>query len=286
MMRRTLAAITAITATFVLSSGPAEAQERSCVYDHTIQGMRCRIVGRPGGPDRTVNYPGSPIGWRRNVASGGQAVGSCIRNEVVGGVPTEIIGVPWFVVLFNTDTGVTISITATCEFPGQTPPQPPPPPPTPDEFIEEARELLLVDFELSPRPEFAGITGVDTWFWCDTPATVSIPPLELRGWTVSAEMDALTYSWSVEGPGDGGSTTVDDCGVEPDVEGDGDGAAWIWQPQTLGEYNVDFVVTWFGGWTLEWNGTNTGTFPLGPVDVAADPTIYPVDEYVGVLVAE
>ena len=164
------------------------------------------------------------------------------------------------------------------------PPEPPPPPPTPEEYIEAIESLLQVDFELSPPPAFEGITGVDTWFWCSTPESAVIDPITLNGWTVEAEMRAILYSWSVSGPGLGGSHDSPTCGSEPALDGDGDGSAWIWQPQTMGDYTINFTSTWFGTWTQTYNGVNVGTFPLGPAPITQAPLAYPVGEYVGVLV--
>ena len=99
-------------------------------------------------------------------------------------------------------------------------------------------------------------------------------------------MNAILFSWSVSGPGDGGSSDSETCGTEPALDGDGDGAAWKWQPQTLGDYTINFTSTWLGTWTQTYDGTNVGTFPLGPAPIDQEPVTYPVGEYVGVLTGE
>ena len=70
--------------------------------------------------------------------------------------------------------------------------QPPPPPPSEAEFVEAARALLTVSTSLNPRPDIGGLTGLDTWLWCDDPGTVTVG-VALRGWTASATMDAVEY---------------------------------------------------------------------------------------------
>jgi len=255
-----------------------------CWFDYEKGVQRCRITAEPGGTDTTIPFDGVPIAWRRYVAYSALATGFCYYVDTIDGVDTTVIGIPWFVELINTETGETISITAVCEFPGEDPPQPPPPPPTPEEYIEAIEGLLEVDWELSPPATFEGITGVDTWFWCDTPDTSVIDPITLNGWTVQSEMTAILFRWAVTGPGPGGNHDSDTCGEAPAPDGDGDGAAWIWQPQTMGDYAIEFTSTWLGTWTLTYEGTNTGTFPLGPAAIGQPPVAYPVGEYRGVLV--
>ena len=278
-----LAATGAVVATTLATAGTAHAA-KECTYDLDKRAMRCRITAPPSAPETVIAFDSAPIGWRRNIASAGQAVGFCIYYETITGVQNEVVGIPWIVELYDTATGATISTTAVCEYPGDPSPEPPPPPPTPDRYLEAIEALLQVDYELSPPAEFEGITGVDTWFWCDSPGTVTIDPITLDGWTVRAEMTPITFDWSVAGPGDGGSHSGDTCGSEPDLDGDGDGAAWTWQPQTMGDYTIEFSTTWLGTWTLTWDGTTTGTYPLGPAPIDQPTLAYPVGEYRGVLV--
>lgn len=281
-----------LVATSALALGTASSTSagRECWFDQITRQQRCRIITQPAGPDRSVTFDGIPLAWIRYNAGvlglNGDQLACPVRNGIVDGVQTDILGIVWIVAIRNTATDELVSIDGVCAYPGDTPPQPPPPPPTPEQYLEAVATLLEVDFELSPPAEFEGITGVDTWFWCDTPDTAVIEPITLNGWTVEAEMSAILFSWSVSGPGKGGRSDVTDCGIEPDLEGDGDGAAWMWQPQTMGEYTISFTSTWLGTWTQSYAGTNVGTFPLGPAPIDQAPVIYPVGEYVGVLTGE
>ena len=148
-------------------------------------------------------------------------------------------------------------------------------------------DVLELETSFNPPVEFGGITGLDTWFWCADPGTVSVPPITVRGWTVEATVEPVLFTWTVSGPGTGGSHAADSCGTQPSVEeGTGAGAVWTWMPETLGTYSIQFATTWGGSWTLSYAGATTGTFVLEPLTVDAAPVTYSVDEFVGVLTRE
>ena len=149
---------------------------------------------------------------------------------------------------------------------------PPPPPPTEAEFVEAARKALTVQTSLNPRPEIGGLTGLDTWLWCEDPGTVSVG-VALRGWTAEATMQAVEFSWAIGGTASAGFT-ASGCGSEPDP-------AATWMPETKGPYSVTLTSTWAGTWVLSYNGFPGGSFPLGPVEFAAPTVPYPVSEYRG-----
>ena len=288
-----LTAIGAVTASSLVTVSISSVDAQSvCTIDQETRKQSCVIVTPPGGPDRRVDYPNSSITWVRiNFGTrDNDAVGTLrcpVRTEVIDGVDTEIYGTMWAIAIFSDDTTAPGFVDSVCEYPGDTPPEPPPPPPTEAQYVDAIEELLQVDFELSPPPEFEGITGLDTWFWCDTPDTSVIEPIELAGWSVGSTMNAVSFAWSVTNEEigfNGAGFEGLECGEEPDLDGDRREAAWIWQPQGIGDYTVGFAVDWFGFWTQSYQGVVIGTFPLGPVEIDADPIVYPVDEYVGVLV--
>jgi len=217
--------------------------------------------------------------------------GGCWYVDTVDGTETTIVGIPWFVEIRNIETGEVVMSDCPCEYPGDDPPAPPPPPATPEQFIDTIADLLIVDFDLPPTTEISGIKGLDTWLWCDSPTwlwcdspqPVSSPPITLNGWTVQAEMEAVLFHWSITGAGPGGRHDSIECGTEPSADSDGKSAAWTWQPESTGDYTIEFAASWAGTWTLTYDGIDMGTFVLDPALIDASPTAYPVDEYVGVL---
>ena len=122
--------------------------------------------------------------------------------------------------------------------------------------------------------EIGGLTGLDTWLWCDHPSTVQVG-VSLRGWTAAATMNAVGYRWSIHGV-DSASFSASSCGSEAAPAG-------TWMPERLGPYSVTLTSSWSGSWTLSYNGVALGSYALGPFDFAAEPLAYPVDEYRGVL---
>ena len=182
------------------------------------------------------------------------------------------ISVVW---LENALTGEQVTdLRVVCLFPGDPGPAPPPPPPSPAEFVEASRAALTVQTSLNPRVEIGGLTGLDTWLWCDNPGEVNVA-VTLRGWTAEATVEPAQFAWAISGTASAGFH-ADGCGSEADP-------AASWMPETMGPYTVALTSTWAGTWTLSYNGFLGGVFPLGPYDFAAPAIAYPVDEYRGVL---
>lgn len=274
-----------------VACSPVLAQAQTCEFDEAGV-LRCIqvITARPGGPELDVPLDPSgrvPLLWRRILANGlPEATFSCVYETVDDTVTTQVRGVGWATMLINLDTGEILTLDFECEYPGDDPPTPPTPPPTVDMWRESSEDALRFGTALNPTPGTGGITGLATWFWCDDPGSVTTEPLTMNGWTVTATVEPIAFRWNVSGSG-GAVHTSDSCGHAPSIpEGSGSGAAWIWTPRSVGTATIAFTSTWAGTWTLVYEGTNTGTFLLGPVPIAAAPVTYPVAEFVSVLASE
>ncbi len=199
--------------------------------------------------------------------------GYCTRTVADGLTTTFEFGNVYAVWLENAATGEHVtSPRSVCLFPEDPNPTPPPPPPSPAEFVEAARTVLTVQTSLSPRTEIGGLTGLDTWLWCEDPGDLEVG-VALRGWTATATMQAVQHAWAIGGTASAGFTSAS-CGSEASP-------AASWMPETKGPYSVTLTSTWAGDWTLAYNGLPAGTFPLGPFDFAAPTVPYPVSEYRG-----
>ena len=199
--------------------------------------------------------------------------GYCTRTVVDGLTTTFESGNVYAVWLENAATGEHVTTPrSVCLFPEDPNPTPPPPPPSPAEFVEAARTVLTVQTSLSPRTEIGGLTGLDTWLWCEDPGDLEVG-VALRGWTATATMQAVQHAWAIAGTASAGFTSAS-CGSEASP-------AASWMPETKGPYSVTLTSTWAGDWTLAYNGLPAGTFPLGPFDFAAPTVPYPVSEYRG-----
>lgn len=287
--RTLVASILAVVTVSV--ANPVWAQDQQCEFDRSGV-LRCIqvITARPGGPELDVPLDptgGIPLVWRRVLANGlPQATFTCVYEIVDDTITTQVRGVGWATMLINVDTGEILTLDFECEYPGDDPPSPPPPPPTVDIWREASEDALRFGTALNPTPGTGGITGLDTWFWCDDPGSVTTEPLTTNGWTVTATVEPIAFTWNVSGSG-AAAHTSETCGRAPSIlEGTGAGAAWIWTPESVGTATIAFTSTWAGTWILVYEGINTGTFLLGPVPIEATPVSYPVAEFVSVLTAE
>jgi hypothetical protein len=254
-----------------------------CGVDEFSEVTTCRLSlpplpnrATPVGDGRTSSF----VWWSILLYSGSwspftDADSNCVRVTTDGQTNTYTYGNVYAVQLRTTAGHPVTTAKGVCVFDDNDPQlQPPPPPPSEAEFVEAARRALTVQTSLNPRVEIGGLTGLDTWLWCDGPGTVNVA-VTLRGWTAEATMDPVQFTWAIGGTASG-RFHADECGSEADP-------AASWMPETKGPYTVTLTSTWAGTWTLSYNGFLGGVFPLGPYDFAAPAVAYPVDEYRGVL---
>lgn len=287
MMRRWYLALLAgaVAAMWTAGAPRTASAETVCELDPITREQRCYVRTDPK-PTETVTFGGAgsgirlPLMWVRaffataddvRVFPGGPTL--CVTRDA-GGNLVEV-GAWYWVSLINTETNEQLFIDSICVMPGELPPPPPPPPPTEGEFREAAEALLTLRTLLSPRAEFGGITGVETWLWCVDPGVVPVNVGPVRGWTAAASMSPVEFYWRVEGV-DSWSDAATSCGSESNPPA-------TWTPETMGAYTMTGGATWAGTWTLSWNGIALGTFVLGPFDFDSTPVDYPVDEFVGEL---
>jgi hypothetical protein len=136
----------------------------------------------------------------------------------------------------------------------------------------------LPEFDISTSPIGRGLTGLETWFWCDADTTESVT-VSIRGYTVTARARAVDFEWVT---GDGHSYFSDTCGNEPDPEGDGHGAAARHTYETKDFYDLELRVGWSGAFTFTGHGRRRSG-ELGGVTTVSSRR-YPVSEVRAVLV--
>lgn len=251
----------------------AAADTKECKLDPFSGELECTLIASPS-PPRTVPLSEDiPLVWSRaewNDSDGISHGRGCIRT--VAGI--REIGVSWIVSLVNTDTGEQVYLEGVCEWPGEDPPEPPPPPPTPEQLALDNAQTLTLQPALSPASNIGGLTGLDSWLWCNDPGSVAADA-SLNGWVAEGAVEVVQVGWEVDGPS-GTVTNTTTCGSEGTP-------AVTWMPETMGDYSVVVTAVWAGTWDLTWNGTPMGTFPLGPLSLTAPAVPYPVDEYRGEL---
>lgn len=268
-----IAALAITGSVAVAGGGVARADEKTCVIDQVSGLLECTLIASPSPPRQIRLSEEVPLVWKRHPVTFDELSDRtyACRREVAGVLQ---LGAGSVITLTNTVTGEQLYIDFECTWPGEAPPQPPPPPPTPAELAEAAAQALVVSPSLSPSTSIGGLTGLESWLWCNDPGPVSAG-VSLRGWTASGAVRLVQIGWEV-GVDELVSTSTS-CGSE-------ESPSVTWTPETVGEYPVILTAVWAGTWDLVWNGVPMGTFPLGPVSLTSAPQIYPVDEYRGELV--
>jgi hypothetical protein len=145
--------------------------------------------------------------------------------------------------------------------------------PTPAEILNAVRAANIPVPQVELSPSARGITGLETWYWFDTPNHVEVD-LNLRGFTVRATADA-TFHWST---GDGQSYSTGKGGSEanPAVR-----HIYNERSESGKGYSVTLDMVWQGAYN--WSGYgDAGSGNLGPVTMSGTRS-YPVNEVRSVL---
>lgn len=273
MTCRRLVSVLVVVAALVAAPARASADDKQCLLNPDTGKLVCSLVASPSPPFAVRLSEELPIEWRRVPWQDDDGVSQdrgCVRTVA----DIREVGVLWVVSLHNTVTGEVLDIDETCEWPGENPPVPPPPPPTPAQLAEDNAQTLTLHAVLSPASDIGGLTGLDSWLWCEDPGAVAADAA-LNGWVAQGSVEVVQIGWEVNGPtGTVANTTT--CGSA-------DAPAVTWMPETIGEYSVVVTAVWAGTWDLTYNGVPMGTYPLGPLALAASAQPYPVDEYRGEL---
>ena len=272
-MIRRVASLTSVALACLLAAAPnVLAQERTCKLDPDTGLLRCILVAQPS-PPRSVQLGDLPLVWKRIPLQMSELISrgiGCVRT--IGDV-TEI-GAGYVIILENTETNEQLYFRYVCTWPDQPPPQPPPRPPTAGELRDANAQALALQPSINPSLSIGGLTGLDSWLWCQNPGPVATG-VTLRGWTANGQVELVQVGWDVSGP-DHFSLTSPTCGSE-------EMPAATWTPDRVGDYGVTLTAVWAGSWDLSWLGVPMGTFPLGPITLTSTTSSYPVDEYRGEL---
>lgn len=270
---RALLVAVVVAGAVLTASGRASADTKKCEIESESGKLVCTLIASPSPPLTVPLSEHVPLVWSRVVwkdADGVSRGRGCTRT--VGDI--QEIGVTWIVSLVNSDTGEQVYLEGICEWPGEDPPDPPPPPPTPEQLAQGNAYALTLQPALSPSSSIGGLTGLDSWLWCNDPGAVAADA-ELNGWVASGAVEVVQVGWEVDGPS-GTAQNTSTCGSE-------EAPAVTWTPETMGDYSVVVTTVWAGTWDLTYEGVPMGTFPLGPLALTAAAVPYPVDEYRGVL---
>lgn len=124
-----------------------------------------------------------------------------------------------------------------CAAPGEAAP---PAPPTAAEIFNQA-PLPRCEIKVNPRED--GLTGVETWLWCERVEDVTVTAA-IRGYEVQATATPTEFRWL---PGDGAAYISNNPGTEEDPS-----ARHMYE--TRGDYVIAVDVAWSGTYTYEGHG--------------------------------
>jgi len=163
----------------------------------------------------------------------------------------------WFAELMQPDGSPTGSGQYGCSEPGTTLPAPPRPP-SPDEVWGAA---LTFEPAVHLDPFVRGLVGLETFLWYEGETTGSInPPLTLRGYDLTAEIQAFQFEWDLGAPDRDGEriVTADSAGTADDPAG-----SHIYAEPA--DALVSHTVYWTGTYTITGPGFPAGglTYDLG-----------------------
>ena len=159
-------------------------------------------------------------------------------------------------------------------------------------FAEVVPEPML---SISPRRDFGGITGMDTWLWYDfssqssylveASTTVGIGGVEPLSLTVDAQAWVDRIMWDLDGDGawdreidlpdtwDGPATSSAYRAAGGSESAEGAAATWVYE--TKGTYGVRIGMVWRG--IYRYSGIANALYPYDPVTRDAS-IAYPVAE--------
>ncbi len=124
-------------------------------------------------------------------------------------------------------------------------------------------------------PHVRGLVGFETWLWYDQPATLTLPPLTLEGWTVAAELAVVELAWDM---GNGDVVTGSGPGTEADPSG-----FYVYENDCR-PCTVTVAVTWSGSSTVSHpSAPAPASFDLGRHVFTAE-VVYDVPEVEAVVV--
>ncbi len=161
------------------------------------------------------------------------------------------IGIVLLVEMYERASGELISVSARCV--AAVPPGAslviPDPPPTIGE-IWDAVALPTPTLDLSPAAE--GVTGLDTWLWSTSPATVAID-VAIGPWQITG---TATRTGFIFDPGEGEAMITSDGG-SPQLP------SATHQFEVKGDYNVAVGTTWTASITMSGPGLTPRPTPVG-----------------------
>ncbi len=145
-------------------------------------------------------------------------------------------------------------------------------PPSAEEVASQAPIPVPV---VNINPHVRGLVGIETWLWYDQAATVTLPPVTLDGWTVTADLSVVSLAWDM---GNGDVVTGEAPGTEDDPS-----ATYVYENECR-PCTIAMTVTWSGSYTVTHPSAPAPvTFELGAHDVSAE-LIFDVPEVEAVVV--
>jgi hypothetical protein len=132
------------------------------------------------------------------------------------------------------------------------------------------------------NPSRIGLVGLDTWFWlAPAPAALTADEID-QGLRYVVTATAVAASWDF---GDGSSTQSTGSSAFGRAYPQQSAVTHTYQAHSQRGYEVRSSVRYDVNWSAVAGGRSFGPYPLGSIEIAAQPLIYPVEQAQPELVA-
>ncbi len=264
----------------------ALAQTVSC-SENSEGEYTCVVVVPSPAPNVTTDLGGPvgpPLRWSRTrIQDSVGAPPSCgARTVDTPAGPVSEWGIPWLIVIQNSETLEFVLIRLDCQYSGEDPPEPPPPAPDLEQIAVDQDAVFSLATGVNPPQERRGVSQLPTWLWCSNAGPVDV---EATVWPhrASARAVVTNVTWTIEGPDGIAERSAQECGSEPDPDSDGSAAAAMWTPNEAGVSTITLTTEWSAQWTYTYfdpvlGAVDLGTFDLGTVEATSAPIAYEVYE--------
>jgi hypothetical protein len=131
------------------------------------------------------------------------------------------------------------------------------------------------DIAVVANPNRVGLVGLDTWFWlASAPAPLTADEVD-QGLRYVVTATPVAASWDF---GDGSSTLSSGSSAFGRAYPQQSSVTHTYQAHSQRGYEVQAGVRYDVSWSAVAGGRSFGPYPLGSIEIPAQPLVYPVEQ--------